>query len=112
MQMAKGLNRSRLRWAALALGALLMAYCAWHWSAWRFRAEIATGYGARVACSCRYIAGRDLKSCKTDFKGLEGMWMVRLSDDPQAQAIHASVPLLASRKATFKPGFGCLPDPL
>src|SRR5687768_9233328 len=103
-----GMRTTRyLRWAALLLAVAAALYCAWHWSAWRYRAGMAAGFGARIACSCRYIEGRDLKSCKTDFKGLEGMWMVRLSDDAEGRAINGSVPLLASRKATYIPGFGC-----
>lgn len=99
-----------LRWAALVLAVVGALYCAWHWSAWRYRAGMAAGFGARIACSCRYIEGRDLKSCKADFRGLEGMWMVRLSDDAERRAVHASVPLLAARKASYRPGFGCMSD--
>lgn len=98
------------RWAALALAGAIVLWCAWHWSGWTARAKIAAGFGARIACSCRYIEGRDLKSCRTDFAGLEGMWAVRLSDDAEGKAVHASVPLLATRKASYRPGFGCMID--
>jgi len=99
-----------LRWVLLALAALVALYVAVNWSDMQLRAQMATGFGARIACSCRYIEGRDLNSCQSDFKGLEGMGLVRLRDDPEAKLVRASVPLMASRSATFKPGFGCLPD--
>ena len=40
-----------------------------------------------------------------------GMAMVRLADKPEERAVEAHVPLLASRTARFKPGWGCLLDP-
>lgn len=98
------------RWAGLALAALALAFIASHWPRWQLRATVAAGFGARMACSCRYIEGRDLKSCQGDFKGLEGMGLVRLSDDPEHRTVRASVPLMAGRKAVFRQGFGCLPD--
>src|SRR3546814_10562836 len=34
--------------------------------------QLGVGYGARVACGCRYIEGRPLKSCYKDFEpGME-----------------------------------------
>lgn len=98
------------RWALAALAVLVILYLAVHWPRWQQRAQVATGFGARIACGCRYIDGRSLESCKGDFKGLEGMGLVRLTDDQDARAVEGWVPLLARRKATFKPGFGCLPD--
>ncbi len=98
------------RWPALALAAIAVLWCALHWSAWRARAELAAGFGARIACSCRYIEGRDIKSCKTDFAGLKGMWAVRLADDAEGKTLHASIPLLAARAAQYRPGFGCMID--
>jgi hypothetical protein len=103
--------RSRwLHWAGIALGVLLVAQLAMNWPRLQLRATVATGFGARMACSCRYIEGRDLKSCQSDFRGLEGMGLVRLSDDPARKTVHASIPLMSARKAVFKDGFGCMPD--
>jgi hypothetical protein len=99
-----------LRWAGIAIGLLLVAQLAMNWPRWQLRATVATGFGARMACSCRYVEGRDLKSCQSDFRGLEGMGLVRLSDDVEHKTVHASIPLMASRKAVFKDGFGCMPD--
>ena len=103
-------KRILLRWAFYALAALALLYLAINWPRWTVRAQVATGFGARIACSCRYIEGRSLESCKGDFKGLEGMGLVRFTDDPAHRAVQASVPLLARRKAVFRQGYGCLPD--
>jgi hypothetical protein len=40
------------------------------------------------------------------------MGLVSLTDLPDERAVQASVPLLASRTARFKPGWGCLLDPV
>lgn len=84
-------------------------------TAWFYREPIAgytttgTAYGARTACSCRYIAGRGLEDCKKDFE--PGMEAVFLSDDPETKSVTASVPLLASATARYREGFGCVLDP-
>ena len=70
--------------------------------------ELGVGYGARVACACRYIGNRDLKSCYKDFE--PGMEMIALSDDPATRTVTASVPLLASRAVRFDPVLGCQPE--
>ncbi|HEU4650650.1 MAG TPA: hypothetical protein VFS49_04480 [Croceibacterium sp.] len=84
-------------------------------AAWYYREPIAglttTGaaFGARTACSCRYVAGRTLGDCKKDFE--PGMALVFLSDDPESKSVTARVPLLASATAQYREGFGCLLEP-
>jgi hypothetical protein len=83
--------------------------------AWYYREPIAglstTGaaFGARTACSCRYVAGRPLEDCEKDFE--PGMEVVFLSDDPAARSVTARVPLLASATAQYREGFGCVLEP-
>jgi hypothetical protein len=106
------------RLPVLAVVAIILLACAWNWSAWRDRAWIAAGFGARIACSCRHVEGRPIESCRTDFARLTGMGLVHLSDSPQApgstgtastgKGVDASVPLLAHRTARLVPGFGCV----
>ncbi|QGP79161.1 hypothetical protein [Sphingobium sp. CAP-1] len=91
--------------AMLLLGAL-----AWNWTSLRARAALGAAYGARIGCSCRYVEGRAMGSCAADKE--PGMAMVRLTDLPEDRAVKASVPLLATRTARFKPGWGCLLDPV
>lgn len=66
-------------------------------------------FGARTACACRYVAGRDLAECRKDFE--PGMGVVFLSDDAEARAVTAYVPLLASETARYRAGYGCVLDP-
>ncbi|MBO9498804.1 MAG: hypothetical protein J7496_13055 [Novosphingobium sp.] len=96
------------RWpkVLLVLG-VLAALTAWYYRGTVMaRAVAGTAYGARVACSCRFVGGRDLKDCEKDFE--PGMGMVSLSEDDDAKSVTASVPLLASQTATFRPGYGCM----
>lgn len=70
------------------------------------RGDLAAGYVAHVVCSCRYVGGRDMKSCATDFE--PGMEIVRMSDDPAAKRITAWVPGLPKRVARYDgPEYGC-----
>ena len=71
--------------------------------------ELGVGYGARVACGCRYIEHRTLASCYKDFE--PGMEVIRLSDDPSTKTVTASVPLLARRSVRFDTELGCQPEP-
>jgi hypothetical protein len=81
----------------------------WYVRAHAAQLELGVGYGARVACACRYIGHRELKSCYKDFE--PGMEPIRLTDDPATQTVTASVPLIASRSVRFDPLLGCQPEP-
>jgi hypothetical protein len=101
----------RRKWiyGALAAALLLLALFAWNWSALRAHAQVGAGFGARVACSCRYVEGRSMESCKGDKE--PGMWAVSLKDMPESQSVNAAVPLLVSRTARYRKGWGCLLEP-
>ena len=68
--------------------------------------ETGTAYAARVACSCRFVAGRELGDCKKDL--LEGMELITLSQNATAKSVTASVPLIASDTASYREGYGCV----
>lgn len=71
--------------------------------------ELGVGYGARVACACRYIGNRPLDSCYKDFE--PGMEVIRLTDDRQTRTVTAYVPLIGPKRAvTFDPQLGCQPE--
>lgn len=74
----------------------------------RLRGEAGAGaaYGARVACSCRFVAGRSMANCAKD--KLAGMGLIRLTDDEEARSVTATVPLVASETATLREGHGCV----
>ncbi len=101
-------NVRRWRYATTALALLFLGLVIWKWSDWRAQARVGAAYGARMTCSCRYVEGRDMASCKGDSE--TGMAFVSIADNPAEKAVSGSVPLMASRQARFKPGFGCLLD--
>jgi hypothetical protein len=72
--------------------------------------ELGVGYAARVACGCRYIGNRPLADCRKDFE--PGMEQIRLSENAATKTITASVPLIASRSATYDDVLGCQPEAL
>ena len=98
--------RRRAMWLGLALIALLLA---WFWAPLHAYARTGASYGARVACSCRYLGGRELGDCRKDFE--PGMELVMLSEDPAAKSVTARFPLISSQTATYRPGFGCQLEP-
>jgi hypothetical protein len=101
---------ARLRRRALWLGLTLIAVLlAWFWSPLHAFARTGASYGARVACSCRFVGGRDLGDCRKDFE--PGMGLVMLSEDVAAKSVTARFPLVASQTATYRPGFGCQLEP-
>lgn len=69
-------------------------------------AEVGTSYAARVACSCRFVAGRSMEDCAKDKLG--GMELVSLSDDEEAKSVTATFPLVTSNTATLRDGYGCV----
>jgi hypothetical protein len=83
--------------------------------AWAYREPIGgysalgSAFGARTACSCRYLAGRSLEDCRKDFE--PGMELVFLSDDPETRSVTARVPPIASDTARFREGYGCVLEP-
>ncbi|MFN7159013.1 MAG: hypothetical protein ACK4MR_10030 [Erythrobacter cryptus] len=70
---------------------------------------IAAAYSARVACSCRFVAGRSLEDCAKD--KLAGMELVTLREDAADKSVTARFPLVAEETARLKPGYGCVLDP-
>ena len=72
-------------------------------------AEVGTSYAARVACSCRFVAGRSLEDCAKD--KLDGMELVTLVDDPGAKSVTARFPLVTDTTATYREGYGCVLEP-
>ena len=89
-----------------ALVSIVMLLLAFNWSHLSKQAELGARYTARVACSCRYVEGRDLASCETDRE--PGTEIVSLRDDPPAERVFASVPFLAEAAAEKRGRFGCV----
>lgn len=99
---------NRLLWAGAVFVALLAVWAAFGAAAIGY-ARAGTAYGARVACSCRYVAGRSLEDCAKD--KLAGMELVTLSDDDAVRSVTARMLILASDTATYRKGYGCVLQP-
>jgi hypothetical protein len=93
----------------LVLAVLLTGFAIWKFPSFKAQAELGSAYAARVGCSCRYVQGRSLESCQSDFE--PGMEMVSLSEVPATKTVTGSVPLLASRSARYAGASGCLLRP-
>lgn len=98
--------RRRIMLLGLAAVALLVAT---FWAPLNGYAQAGAAYGARVACSCRYVGGRDLGDCRKDFE--PGMELIMLSEDAEARSVTARFPLLASETATYRDGPSCQLEP-
>lgn len=98
--------RRKIKYVASAIAALLALWFALNFADIKAQARLGASYGAHVACSCRYIEGRPLGSCETDFE--EGMELVSLRDDPKNKRVTASVPFLAEAVAERRGAFGCI----
>ena len=101
-------SRPRSRRMLLLGLALLGALVAVFWGPIASYAVTGSSYGARVACSCRYLGGRNLGDCRKDFE--PGMELVMLSEDAKAKSVTARFPLLASETARYRQGEGCRLD--
>ena len=101
-------SRKSRRWPWVLLGVAIVLVVL----AWFYRAPITgyagagAAYSARVACSCRFVAGRSLDDCKKD--KLPGMELVTLSEDAEAKSVTARFPLIVSETATYRKGYGCV----
>jgi len=99
-----GPRRSRLwlAWLVLAFGGLAV----WFGGTLRSYGVTGASYAAHVGCSCRYIGGRSLASCRDDFE--KGMGLVVLSEDADEKSVTARFPLLSTQTATYRAGQGCV----
>ena len=96
------------RWALLAT-VLLAVASAFVWPQLHGYALTGASYGARVACSCRFVGGRPLGDCRKDFE--PGMDLITLSEDASARSVTARFPLIARQTATYRQGWGCVLEP-
>ncbi|MEM1051474.1 MAG: hypothetical protein AAGI28_05195 [Pseudomonadota bacterium] len=104
---SKGFSISRIILLVLLLTVVSVAVLAWfNRGPIEGYAGVSTSYAARVACSCRFVARRDLTDCAKD--KLAGMELVSLSENPEAQSVTASIPFVNATTATNRPGYGCV----
>ena len=80
-------------------------------------AKVATAYGAKQVCSCLYVAGRDLDSCRTDFLQDISAISFDIKQSHATTETQATITVhtvkasvfggLISDTARFEPGLGC-----
>lgn len=97
---------NRKWWLLLAILAVLVAAAFINRAPIAGHTQIGTAYSARVACSCHYVAGRDMDSCASD--KLAGMELVTLVANKDAKSVTARFPLLSSSTAYYREGYGCV----
>lgn len=95
-------SRQWLAWLLLALGVAAI----WFGGTAGSYGVAGASYAAQVGCSCRYIGGRSLGSCRDDFE--KGMGLIVLTEDSDARSVTARFPLLSTQTATFRDGQGCV----
>jgi hypothetical protein len=67
-------------------------------------AQLATAYSAKMVCSCRFVAEREMASCLGDFTDDISQLTITEND----HTITSKAPLgLSKDMATFEPGLGC-----
>jgi hypothetical protein len=70
-------------------------------------ARIGTVYVAKQTCSCLFVAGRPMDSCRTDY---DPAAIAPLTVEKQEHGVKVSALAgLVSAQAEFEPGFGCHP---
>lgn len=96
----------RLAGGAIVAGAAVLVF---YGPALARYARTGTAYGARIGCSCRFVEGRPLGSCRADFE--RGMGLITLSEDAEARSVTARFALGFAQTATFREGAGCQLEP-
>lgn len=106
--MANPRSRTARRWPfwLVVVALVLIAAAAYFWKPITGYAGVSTAYAARVACSCRFVGGRDLEDCGKD--KLAGMELVTLTQDMEAKSVTARFPLVSSDTATYREEYGCV----
>ena len=80
-------------------------------------AKVATAYGAKMVCSCRFVAEREMESCMGDFTEDVSQINFEVIDHTtqkdgntvkSPKSVTASAPFgLSEDTAVFEPGLGC-----
>jgi hypothetical protein len=78
------------------------------WRRIHFQADVGAGFVAKTVCSCMFVAGRSLESCRADVLPVMDRVKAEVLDEPHG--VHAFVALFASRTATWEPRTGCTLD--
>jgi hypothetical protein len=91
------------RRVALVISVLLLGAAGFYYARFRAMAGVGAGYVAKEVCSCVFVGGRSIDSCRPDVPES----MDRVQAELLPDGVRAFVTGLASRVARFEPGFGC-----
>jgi hypothetical protein len=92
------------RWYAIAVFWVLLVAGALVWEHLRDQTAVGAGYVAKEVCSCVFVGGRSLESCRPDVPASMDRVQVELGED----RVRAFVPLLGERIARHEPPYGCV----
>jgi hypothetical protein len=70
-------------------------------------AKLGTVYVAKQTCSCLFVGGRPMESCRTDYDA-EALKPLTVETSESGVKVSALAGLV-SAQAKFEPGFGCHP---
>lgn len=91
------------RWIATLVLAALFAGGALAYEHVRRMALVGAGYVAKEVCSCVFVGGRSLASCRGDVPAS----MDRVQAEQLPDGVRAFVTFFAERVASYDPAFGC-----
>ncbi len=91
-----------------ALGILFILFLAGCYFFLYPKIPVVTGYAAKAACSCTYLANRSVDNIMADDLGESPLNLASISVDRSNSSASASVYGLAKRTAIHKPGLGCI----
>lgn len=93
------------------VGLLLLAAGAGAWYLPHLRAsvEVGAGYVAKQTCSCVFVGGRSLASCRADLMASVDRIEAELLDT--GEGVRAWLPLLGERVARHEAPYGCTLEP-
>jgi hypothetical protein len=92
------------RWYAIAAFWVILVVGALVWEHLRDQSAVGAGYVAKETCSCVFVGGRSLESCRADVPPSMDRVQVALGED----RVRAFVPGLAERIARHEPPYGCV----
>ncbi len=73
--------------------------------------RVATGLGAKLTCSAHYVSGFDAAKAVSDMTAYSPAYeMLEVSYTPENRQAVASLPLIGSKAASYRPGLGCTLD--
>ena len=97
------------RWLIVGGGAIVVAgasYFGWRTS---LAADVGASAMAKVVCSCVFVDGRSLESCRADDPpGFEG---IPVTVDVASKAATGVLFGIIKRRATYQEGYGCVLEP-